>query len=73
MLGSITREVGPWGNHSASGYLSLHLGPCFLLGPISGAQSNISATSPYLAQPPTSILTSENPLVPGDSVLSSRF
>lgn len=25
VLGSITREVGPWGNHSASGYLSLHL------------------------------------------------
>lgn len=24
VLGSITREVGPWGNHSASGYLSLH-------------------------------------------------
>lgn len=73
VLGSITREVGPWGNHSASGYFSLHLGPCFLLGPISDAQSNISATSPCLAQPPTSILTSENPLVPGDSVRSSRF
>lgn len=36
------------------------LGPCFLLGPISGACPR-SATSPYLAQPPTSILASEGP------------
>lgn len=49
------------------------LGPCFLLGPISGA-CPLSATSPYLAQPPASILASKSPaLVPGDSVLSSRL
>lgn len=36
------------------------LAPCFLLGPISGA-CPLSATSPYLTQPPTSILASEDP------------
>lgn len=41
------------------------LGPCFLLGPISGA-CPLSATSPYLAQPPTTILTAErSPWFPG--------